>query len=204
MEGLIQIIILICLILIIILLGIDKVRIVRTDKSPDPEIRPQDSIDIMGRVSVTTRIDSVEEKAKKSNIFEKLITNQPAEVKKQDIVTETFDGVDLVIDMDDESEEDFEFAADDDRFSQGVSLEELSKVGHLLQNSNLNDMQEKDTIEIIQKMQGTEMFASMQASIEGASQRIAKLLDKSLNNENNYRSTSLGNDIDNFDIGNFI
>ncbi|WP_454045033.1 hypothetical protein [Chryseobacterium sp. Marseille-Q8038] len=50
-------------------------------------------------------------------------------------------------------------------------------------------------------MQGTEMFTKMQASIDGASQRIAKLLDKSFNNENDYCNTSHSKEIDNFDIG---
>lgn len=203
MEGLLQVVILICLILIIILLAVDKVKIVRKTKPTDSENRPQITPDIMGQVAKGFKKSSFADRASSTTIFNKMITADTL-IKEKDIGIDTTENIDLIIDLDEESEEDFDEVPDDDRFSQGVSLEELSKVGQLLQNSNLDDLQEKETVEIIQKMQGTEMFDSMQASIEGASQRIAKLLDKSLANDNDYRITSHSKDIDNFDIGNFI
>jgi hypothetical protein len=42
--------------------------------------------------------------------------------------------------------------ADDDRFGQAVSLNELTKVGNLLQQENLDAAQEKETSDIIQKL----------------------------------------------------
>ncbi|MFC3157093.1 hypothetical protein SAMN05443633_112108 [Chryseobacterium arachidis] len=203
MEGIIEVVILICLILIIILLAVDKVKIVRRAKPTDSENRSQITPDIMGQVSADFKENSFADRASSTTIFEKMIARDTL-IKEKDIGTDPPENIDLIIDLDEESEEDFDHVPDDDRFSQGVSLEELSKVGQLLQNSNLDELQEKETVEIIQKMQGTEMFDSMQASIEGASQRIAKLLDKSLANDNDYRNTSHSKDIDNFDIGNFI
>lgn len=203
MEGIIEVVILICLILIIILLAVDKINIIRRAKPTDSENRSQITPDIMGQVSTGFKENSFADRASSTTIFEKMIARDTL-IKEKDIGTDSPENIDLIIDLDEESEEDFDHVPDDDRFSQGVSLEELSKVGQLLQNSNLDDLQEKETVEIIQKMQGTEMFDSMQASIEGASQRIAKLLDKSLGNDNDYRSTSYSKDIDNFNIENFI
>lgn len=203
MEGIIQVVILICLILIIILLTVDKINIIRRAKPTDSENRSQITPDILGQVSTGFKVEAFSDRVSSATIFEKMI-NADTLSKEKDIGTDPPENTDLIIDLDEESEEDFDHVPDDDRFSQGVSLEELSKVGQLLQNSNLDDLQEKETVEIIQKMQGTEMFDTMQASIEGASQRIAKLLDKSLGNDNDYRSTLYSKDIDNFDIGNFI
>lgn len=203
MEGIIEVIILICLILIIILLAVDKVKIVRRAKPTESESRSQTTPDIMGKISTGSKVEGFADRASSTTIFEKMITVDTL-IKEKDIGTDPPENTDLIIDLDEESDEDFDHVPDDDRFSQGVSLEELSKVGQLLQNSNLDDLQEKETVEIIRKMQGTEMFDTMQASIDGASQRIAKLLDKSLGNDNDYRSTSYSKDIDNFDIGNFI
>ncbi|SPZ94997.1 Uncharacterised protein [Sphingobacterium multivorum] len=95
--------------------------------------------------------------------------------------------------------------ADDDRFGQAVSLNELTKVGNLLQQENLDAAQEKETSDIIQKIEGTEFLAMMQQSIDGASQKIARLLDKSLSEKHNViPKENQNNALDNFDIGDFI
>ncbi|WP_123868078.1 hypothetical protein [Chryseobacterium lactis] len=94
---------------------------------------------------------------------------------------------------------------DDDRFGQAVSLNELSKVGDLLKQDNLDAAQEKETSYILQKMEGTEFLAMMQQSIDGASQKIARLLDKSLSEKHNViPKENQNNALDNFDIGDFI
>ncbi|MFS4474328.1 hypothetical protein [Chryseobacterium sp. T20] len=95
--------------------------------------------------------------------------------------------------------------ADDDRFGQAVSLNELTKVGDLLKQDNLDAAQEKETSDILHKMEGTEFLAMMQQSIDGASQKIARLLDKSLSEKHNViPKENQNNALDNFDIGDFI
>jgi len=65
--------------------------------------------------------------------------------------------------------------------------------------------QEKETSDIIQKIEGTEFLAMMQQSIDGASQKIARLLDKSLSEKHNViPKENQNNALDNFDIGDFI
>ncbi|MGG7466708.1 MULTISPECIES: hypothetical protein [Chryseobacterium] len=94
---------------------------------------------------------------------------------------------------------------DDDRFGQAVSLNELTKVGDLLKQDNLDAAQEKETSDILHKMEGTEFLAMMQQSIDGASQKIARLLDKSLSEKHNViPKENQNNALDNFNIGDFI
>lgn len=94
---------------------------------------------------------------------------------------------------------------DDDRFGQAVSLNELTKVGNLLQKDSLDAAQEEETTNIIQKIEGTEFLAMMQLSIDGASQKIARLLDKSLSEKHVFIPKEDQNTaLDNFDIGDFI
>ena len=94
---------------------------------------------------------------------------------------------------------------DDEGFGQAVSLDELTKVGNLLQRDWLDVAEEKETTDIIQKLEGTEFLTMMQQSIDGASQKIAKLLDRSPSPSTHVRSQAVENDtLDNFDIGDFI
>ncbi|WP_241282549.1 hypothetical protein [Chryseobacterium timonianum] len=105
-----------------------------------------------------------------------------------------------------EDSEDFDdIPTDDDRFGQAVSLNELTKVGNLLQKESLDAAQEEETTHIIQKIEGTEFLAMMQLSIDGASQKIARLLDKSLSEKHIFIPKEDHNTaLDSFDIGDFI
>lgn len=93
----------------------------------------------------------------------------------------------------------------DDGLAQGVSFEELSSVGILLQKERLEPSQKETAVAIVQKIQGTELFSLLENSIEGASRRIAELLDNSIPTETDavsriFRKTDLGD----FDIGKFV
>ncbi len=57
----------------------------------------------------------------------------------------------------------------------------------------------------VQKVQGTELFSLLKNSIEGASRKIAGLLDSTLSSETEAGSSFLrNNDLRDFDIGEFV
>lgn len=90
-------------------------------------------------------------------------------------------------------------------FAQGVTFEELSSVGMLLQKEKLEPSQKETAIAIVQKIQGTELFILLENSIESASRKIADLLDGSICSETDFRSSIMcKNDLEEFDIGEFI
>ncbi|HSH66215.1 MAG TPA: conjugal transfer protein TraD [Bacteroidia bacterium] len=93
----------------------------------------------------------------------------------------------------------------DDGFAIGVTFEELSSVGMLLQKENLEPSQKETAVAIVQKIQGTELFSLLENSMEGASKKIAELLDSSLSSETHSGSSILRkNNLSDFDIGEFV
>ena len=93
----------------------------------------------------------------------------------------------------------------DNSLAQGVTFEELSSVGALLQKENLEQSQKETAVDIVQRLQGTELFSLLENSIEGASQKIAELLDSTLSRETEAGSSTLRkNDLNDFDIGEFV
>ena len=110
-------------------------------------------------------------------------------------------------DLEEEEEEFYQQALsiENNTFAQGVSFEELSTVNSLLQKDFL-DPEEKQTItDIAQRLQGTELVTLLENSIEGASQKIAQLLDNSLKDTIQKEISSLKKiNTDDFDIGAFL
>lgn len=99
----------------------------------------------------------------------------------------------------------YELSNGDNGFAQGVTFEELSTVGVLLQKEKLEQSQKETAIAIVQKIQGTELFSLLETSMEGASRKIAELLDSSLSSETETSSSTLRkNDLSDFDIGKFV
>jgi len=93
----------------------------------------------------------------------------------------------------------------DDSLALGVSYDELTSVKGLLQKEHLELSQKETATALIQKMQGTELFSLLENSIEGASRKIAELLDSTLSSETEAGSSTLRkNDLDDFDIGEFV
>ncbi|HLW61796.1 MAG TPA: hypothetical protein VKY33_00215, partial [Flavobacterium sp.] len=93
----------------------------------------------------------------------------------------------------------------DNGFAQGVTFEELGAVGMLLQKEKLESSQKETAIAIVQRIQGTELFSLLENSIEGASRKIAELLDSSLSSDTETSSSTLRkNDLENFDIESFL
>ncbi|GIQ60963.1 hypothetical protein Flavo103_40990 [Flavobacterium collinsii] len=93
----------------------------------------------------------------------------------------------------------------DDGFAMGVTFEELKSMGLLLQKEKLELSQKEIAVAIVQKIQGTELLSLLENSMEGASRKIAELLDGSVSSETNSSPSILRkNDLGEFDIGEFV
>ncbi|WP_443655661.1 MULTISPECIES: conjugal transfer protein TraD [Flavobacteriales] len=93
----------------------------------------------------------------------------------------------------------------DNSLAQGVTYDELSSIGALLQKENLEQSQKETAVAIVQRLQGTELFSLLENSIEGASRKISELLDSTLSSEAEASSSTLRkSDLGDFDIGEFV
>lgn len=109
--------------------------------------------------------------------------------------------------LEEEEEEWYQYhiAQTDNGFAQGVTFEELGTVGTVLNSENLDQDQKSTAIEIVQRLQGTELFSLLENSMEDASVKIAKLLDSTIpHNSNNIAPNVQKNNLSDFDIGEFI
>ncbi|KFF00711.1 hypothetical protein IX39_08810 [Chryseobacterium formosense] len=109
-------------------------------------------------------------------------------------------------DQEDE-EEDWRYQDDpkiESGFATGVTFQELSTAGQLLQHDVLEPDLEKQAVHIIQKIHGTELFDLLENSLDDASKRIADLLSKSISNEDDDISFKRKDDVEGFDIGEFV
>ena len=78
-------------------------------------------------------------------------------------------------------------------------------MGVLLQKEKLETAQKETAIAIVHKIQGTELFSLLENSIDGASRKIAELLNSTLTSETDPSSSTLRkNDLNDFDIGEFV
>jgi hypothetical protein len=209
-----ELIIVICLLIIIVLLLQDKIIIKKSqDRKPMQEKTNPNLPDIMGQPKPIRSLSipkSVNESQKKNQIKE--IDNFESEIEANDfdieIPQEELDEVfSTTPDWEEEEEEwnRYGISGGDFGFAQGVTFEELSSVGMLLQKEKLEPSQKETAIAIVQKIQGTELFSLLENSMESASRKIAELLDGSLSSETHTGSSSLRkNDLEEFDIGEFV
>lgn len=114
----------------------------------------------------------------------------------------------LAKDIDLEEEEDeWQYQNDplvESGFATGVTFQELSTAGQLLQQDMLEPDLEQQAVTIIQKIQGTELFDLLEKSIDDASKRIAALLIQSNSNEDEEITLKGKDDAEGFDIGEFV
>lgn len=209
-----EIVIVICLLIVIALLLQDKIviKIGKAQKLTQEKNNPN-LPDIMGQpktlrsLSVSNHANESQKKKQedKTDNFEIEIDDQ--DIDKQ-IPQEELDEVFRNIpDFEDEAEEwnSYGISNGDNGFAQGITFEELSSVGMLLQKDNLELSQKEKAIAIVQKIQGTELFNLLENSIESASRKIAELLDSSLSSETETGSSTLRkNNFEDFDIGEFV
>ncbi|CAN1534618.1 hypothetical protein MCETHM1_01521 [Flavobacteriaceae bacterium] len=210
-----EMLIVICLLIIIALLVQDKIVIKkRTEQKPRHE-KPNPKLpDIMGQPKPRRSLllpNSANESQKKkqeqeSDNFDIEIDGEEVDIQiPQEELDEVFGNM-----PDFEEEEEWNrygISSGDDSFgfASGVTFEELSTVGMLLQKDILEPSQKETAVAIVQKIQGTELFSLLENSMESASRKIAELLDGSLSSETNSGSSTLRkNDWEDFDIGEYL
>lgn len=94
---------------------------------------------------------------------------------------------------------------DDDGFASGVTFEELGTVEMVLREKSHEPSLQRQAVDIVHKIQGTELFSLLENSMEGASRKIAMLLDEMLVPKTDTSSSVLKiNKNDDFDIGDFV
>lgn len=107
-----------------------------------------------------------------------------------------------------DEEEDWQYQDDskiESGFATGVTFQELSTAGQLLQQDVLEPDLEKQAVNIIQKIQETELFDLLENSLGDASKRIAALLSQSISNKVEDISVKKRQDnAEGFDIGEFV
>lgn len=209
-----EVIIIICLIIIIALLLQDKIEINwRSEKKAGPEIVNPDLPEIMGKPKPIQRL-FMPIAANECQVAETEVDPDSLDIEYDEneivgiqIPDEELDEVFSAQSEFDEEDEEWNLKGspvDDFGFAQGVTFDELANVGKLLQQDRLEQAQKKEAIEIVQKIQGTELFYLLESSIEGASIKIAKLLDKSIASTEAGSSKLADDDISGFDIGEFV
>ena len=208
-------VIVICLLIIIALLLQDKIVIKkRSEQKPMQEKVNPNLPDIMGQPKPVRRL-YVPNTANESQIEEPEINSDNLDIEYDEnenvsiqIPQEELDEVFRnVPDLEEEEEEwnRYGISGGDNGFAHGVTFEELSSVGVLLQKEELEPAQKETAIAIVQKIQGTELFSLLENSMEDASRRIAELLDSTLSSETEAGSSTLRkSDLNDFDIGEFV
>ena len=210
-----EIVIVICLLIVIALLVQDKIVIKKSsERKPIQEKSNTKLPDIMGQPRPKRSL-SVPNNATESQVEELEINPDNFDIEYDEnenvgiqIPQEELDEVfSNIPDFEEEEEEwnRYELSDGDNGFAQGVTFEELSSVGILLQKEKLVQSQKETAVAIVQRLQGTELFSLLENSIEGASRKIAELLDNTLSSETEAGSSTLrNNDLEDFDIGEFV
>ena len=210
-----EIVIVICLLIVIALLVQDKIVIKKSsERKPIQEKSNPKLPDIMGQPRPKKSL-SVPNNATESQVEELEINPDNFDIEYDEnenvgiqIPQEELDEVfSNMPDFGEEEEEwnRYELSDGDNGFAQGVTFEELNFVGILLQKEKLEQSQKETAIAIVQKIQGTELFSLLENSMEGASRKIAELLDSTLSSETEAGSSTLRkSDLGNFDIGEFV
>lgn len=208
-------VIVICLLIIIALLVQDKIAIKkRSEQKPKQEKVNPNLPDIMGQPK-PVRSQSMPNTANESQIGEQEINPDNLDIEYDENETvgiqipqeELDDAFSNMPDLRAEEEEwnRYEISGGDDSLAQGVTYDELTAVKELLQKEHLEQSQKGKALALVQKIQGTELFSLMESSIEGATQKIAELLDSTLTTETEAGSSNLRkNSFEDFDIGEFI
>ncbi|MEZ7497870.1 conjugal transfer protein TraD [Flavobacterium sp. Arc3] len=186
-------------------------KVVSTQEQP-PFVNPN-LPEIMGIPKSMKRLSVPTSTSKSLNEdLVKEIDNFESEIEENDfdiqIPQEELD--DVFRNMPDFEEEEEEWnrygiSGEDYGFAQGVTFEELSSVGMLLQKEKLEPSQKETAVAVVQKIQGTELFSLLENSMERASRKIAELLDGGLSSEADAGSSILRkNDLEDFNIGEFV
>lgn len=201
-------IIIIGLLIIIVLILLDR-KFSITIRGKDNGSRTTDQLSIMGDTKQKDRQSSPINTNEGQNEYV-LMTEGNFE---SEIGEEEIDNVDLVKNLDNkfvnnedlQEEEDWKYQNSniESGFATGVTFQELSTAGQLLQEEILESDLEKQAVDIIQKIQGTELFNLLESSLGDTSKRIAILLRESISIEDEIYLRGI-NSSDDFDIGEYV
>lgn len=208
-------VIVICLLIVIVLLLQDRIVIKKkSEQNPKQEKVNLNLPDIMGQPKPVRSL-SVPNTVNESQVEKEIINPDNLDIEYDEneevsiqIPQEELDEVfSKTPDLKEEEEEwnRYGISGSDNSLAQGVTYDELSSVGALLQKDNLEQSQKEAAVAIVQKLQGTELFSLLENSVEGASRKIAELLDSTLTSETETGSSTMRkSDLDEFDIGEFV
>jgi len=208
-----EIVIVICLLIVFALLLQDKIVIKRKSEQKPMQKKVNPNLpDIMGQPKPVRSL-SVPNTANESQIEEREINPDNLDIEynenenvsiqvPQEELDEVFSNMH---DLEEEEEEwnRYGISGGDNSLAQGVTYDELSSVGALLQNENLEQAQKETALAIVQKLHGTELFSLLENSVECASRKIAEFLDSTLSTESDDGFSNLGSDLSDSDIGEF-
>lgn len=209
--------IVICLIIVIIFLLKDKVVIHKNVRREiKPEKKSSDLPDIMGLPKTVER-QTLPMSATKSQSGERdgIADNFGTEtygigfgLENPQIEGEPDEDFGNMSDFENEEDKWDEYGfedSDDNEFATGVTFDELTTVGAWLEQDTLEPAQQQKAVDIVQRLQGTELLSLLENSMDGASRKIAELLDKSLSAGTDFSSPDLRkSDFEDFDIGEFV
>lgn len=201
-------IIIIGLLIIIVLILLDR-KFSITIRGKDSGSRTTDQLSIMGDTKQKDRQTSPINTNEGQNEYV-LMTEGNFE---SEIGEEEIDNVDLVKNLDNKfvNNEDLQEEGDwkyqssniESGFATGVTFQELSTAGQLLQEEILEPDLKKQAVDIIQKIHGTELFNLLESSLGDTSKRIAILLRESISIEDEIHLKGI-NSSDDFDIGEYV
>ncbi|MFH6987943.1 conjugal transfer protein TraD [Flavobacterium collinsii] len=211
-------IIVICLLIIIALLMQDRITVNKgnVQKKPIKKKVSPEFPDILGQPKLLRSLsmpNTANESQKKEleiipdNLDIEYDENETLSIQiPQEELDEVFSNMP---DLEEEEEEQgwnrYGISGGDNSLAQGVTYEELSSIGALIQKENLEKAQKETVVMIVQKLQGTELFSLLENSMEGASRKIAELLDNNLSTEAKASSSSLRkNKLSDFNIEEFV
>ena len=205
-----------CLIIVIILLLKDKVVIHKyVRKEIKPEHKRPDLPDIMGLPKPVER-HTLPMSATKSQSGERdgIADNFDAEtyriglgLENPQIEGEPDEVFGSMSDFEKEEDEwdEYGFEDSDNEFATGVTFDELTTVGAWLEQDVPAPALQQKAVDIVQRLQGTELLSLLENSMDGASRKIAELLDKSLSAGTDFSSPDLRkSDLEDFDIREFV
>jgi len=209
-----EIVIVICLLIVIILLLQDKIVIHKREKKEAPQQKVNPNLpDIMGQPKRVERL-FVLNTATERQIQEPEINPANLDIEYDEnenvgiqIPQEELDDVFSVMpDLEEEEEWNrYGISGSDEGFASGVTFDELTTVGEMLKAENLESELQRKAVDIVLKIQGTELLSLLESSMEEASQRIAELLDSTLSSERDVSSSIMReSDLSDFDIGEFV
>lgn len=204
-------IILICLLIVIVLLLHEKFQSKsKSNQNQQMEESPENVYDLMGKSKPIERnskpkerreSQSQEQADSKPN-FEKEIGRE--DFKNQNLQEESEAFLEEVSDWEMEQESRYLESDFNNGSAAGVTFEELSTVNLLLQHEVPEANEKEKLVQVISKLEGTELFDLLQESIGGISEKISRLMDSVNSKVKSGSSTMQKEDLDDFNIEEFV